>query len=311
MPAFNPLLKIDSKSVVEKLQRRIRQLVDSKSAIGIIIGLSGGIDSAVLATLAVGAVGPERVETYYLYDRDSGKQSRIRARLMADWLNVELKLHDIEPHMRRNRVYSPAIMRLMGLSGFLNRHLNTRFHRFFHGELPFISTLHKGNRDGNKVKKFLYDHTVRHIEESFNARHIYRRRFLEQKAGEKNHLVVGAANHSECMVGWFVKDGIDDMPFSPISNLYKTQVRQLAGFLDLPLPILNQKSSPDMLKGVTDECAMGISYAELDIILHGIEQGLADEQIINAGVTKNQISHVRRMNELSSWKRTAETENND
>ena len=311
MTAFSSLLKIDTKSAAERLQECIRELVDTNSASGVILGLSGGVDSAVLATLAVGAVGPERVDTYYLYDRDSGKQSHIRARLMADWLNVGLKLHDIEPHMRRNRVYSPAIMRLMGLSGFLNRHLNTRFHRFFHDELPFISTLHKGNCDGNKVKKFLYDHTIRHIEQSFNARHIYRRRFLEQKAEGENHLILGAANRSECMVGWFVKDGIDDMPLSPISGLYKTQVHQLAGFLDLPLPILNQKSSPDMLKGVTDECAMGINYADLDIVLHGIDHDMSDDEIINFGVTLPQICHVRRMNELSSWKRTAETENND
>ena len=58
-----------------------------------------------------------------------------------------------------------------------------------------------------------------------------------------------------------------------------------------------------MLKGMTDECAMGISYAELDIVLHGIDRDMSDEEITNLGVTLRQIRHVRRMNELSAWKR--------
>ncbi len=107
------------------------------------------------------------------------------------------------------------------------------------------------------------------------------------------------------MVGWFVKDGIDDMLFSPLNHLYKTQVRQLATYLGVPLEIRNQIPSPDMLKGIDDEVAIGIDYATLDIILHGLENNLPDKQIISLGVTIEQVSHVRRMHKLSNWKRTA------
>ena len=71
MPAFNSLLTIDTKSIAESIEGYIRRLADTNSAQAVIIGLSGGIDSAVLATLAVRALGAEGVLVYHLYDRDS------------------------------------------------------------------------------------------------------------------------------------------------------------------------------------------------------------------------------------------------
>jgi NAD+ synthase len=300
----NSLLTIDEKSVAADIERNIRTLVQANSARGVVMGLSGGIDSALIATLAVRALGKERVLAYHLYDRDSDKQSRQKAQLMADWLGIELKCCDIAPAMREKQIYAPLIMRLTMVSGFINRCFGNSLNRLFAGELPFISTLRRaGAGGGNSIVDALYDRTVGRVEAAFNARHRYRRSFLEQKAKEKNMIVLGAANRSECMVGWFVKDGIDDMPFSPINHLYKTQVRQLADYLLLPGPIRKQRPSPDMLKGLTDEDAVGIRYACLDVILEGIEHGLTDEQILALGPTAGQIAHVRKLKELSEWKR--------
>ncbi len=303
---FHSVLRISPHRVAADIEASIRGLLAAHAAEGVIIGLSGGIDSAVLTTLAVRTLGAGRVCVYYLYDRHSEKTSREKAELLADWLGIRLSLHDIDRAMCKRRVYRPVIMRIIGLSGFMNRWLNGRLHRMFYGETPFISTLRKGGFGGSKVKKFLYERTVGCVEESFNARHKYRRQFLEREGKKRNCLVLGAANHSECMVGWFVKDGVDDMPFSPLNKLYKTQVRQLAAHLNLPAKIQNQAASPDMAKGITDEHAMGISYAELDIILYGMENNFSDEQISEGGVTAEQIAHVRTMNWLSAWKRRGE-----
>lgn len=305
MSLFGPLLTIDAKRVAESIEGYIQRLADDNSAQGVIIGLSGGIDSAVLATLAVRTLGKERVHAYYLYGRDSEKELQQRACLMADWLGLELKRHNIEPIMCQRQIYAPLIMRMTTLSSFLN-HLMIDVYRFFYRELPFTSVLHKGSFAGHKLRKFFYNHTVRYVEAAFNARHIYRRQFLEKLAKDHNLLGLGAANRSEYLVGWFVKDGIDDLPFSPLIGLYKTQVRQLADFLGLPSEIRNQPASPDMLKGTTDEFAIGISYATLDVILNGLDRGLEDEQIVAAGATQKQISHVRRMHQLSAWKRACE-----
>lgn len=291
--------------MAESIEAHIQKLLDINWAKGVIIGLSGGIDSAVLTALAVRALGAERVYAYHLFDRDSERDSRRNAQLIADWLGIELKLHNIDPAMHKRHVYAPPIMQIISLSGLINRWLTTKLHRIFNSESPFMLSLRKDSFNGNKLKKFLYNNTIRHIEESFNARHIYRRRFLEKRAKEHNWLVLGAANRSECMVGWFVKGGIDDMLFSPLNHLYKTQVRQLATYLAVPSEIQDQIPSPDMLKGIDDEVAIGIDYPTLDTILHGLENNLPDKQIISLGATIEQVSHVRRMHKLSNWKRTA------
>jgi NAD+ synthase len=302
-------LVIDAKREAENIERHIQKLLETNLAEGIVIGLSGGIDSAVLATLAVRAVGAEQFHAYYLYDRDSSKELQARAKLVADWLRIELKCQDITPTMRKMKIYSPLIMKITALSGFINRYLSAKPNRLLCAESPFMSTLRKGDFSGNKIKRFFYKNTVGSVEAAFNTRHIYRRKFLEQQAEEKNWLVLGAANRTELMVGWFVKGGIDDLPFSPIIGLYKTQVRQLAKYLGLPLEIQNQAPSPDMAKGITDESALGISYDNLDIILDYIDCGVSDQEIVSKGVSKKNLFLVRTMNNLSAWKRKPENPN--
>jgi len=314
-----PVLKIDAKSAADSIADYIKRIVDANSAQGVIIGLSGGIDSAVLAALAVRAVGKDRVYAWHLYDRDTPRQARRRVKLVADWLGLQLQLHDIEPVMRHSQIYRPLIMRISALSGSANR-LLAGVWRFFYHESPFISTLHKGSFTGllapasgrgtpaerRGLRQFFYDRAVGHVEAAFNARHIYRRQFIEKLAEERNLLLLGAANRSEYLIGWFVKDGIDDLFYSPLIGLYKTQVQQLAHFLGIPIEVREQPASPDMIKGITDEFAIGLSYAKVDLVLNSLERGLSDEEMLAAGVSEKQISCVRKMYELSAWKRGSE-----
>ena len=183
---------------------------------------------------------------------------------------------------------------------------NSRLSRGLLGEEPpFVYTLRRGDFDGNRIRKLIYKAFVEPIANAFYARHIYRRQFLEKIARQQNRIVLGAANRSEVMVGWFVKNGIDDMFYSPVSNLYKTQIYQLARFLSLPEAIINQSASPDMLRGVTDESAIGVTYKTLDMILYGIDHAVPDGQLIQAGVTQEQIDYVHKLHLLSAWKRSA------
>ncbi len=296
-------LKIDVERTARRLEQYIKETIESNRADGVLTGLSGGIDSAVLTSLAVGALGSEKVKACFLYDQTSDKNSQQLARLAADWLGVQLRLYDIEPAMRQRKVYSHPVMRIAALSRILNRLMGVLY-RLLCGQSPFAASLRAGGCDSHKDTSRLYNLGMKHVTASFDARHIYRRQLLEKIAADENLLLPGAANRSERMVGWFVKDGIDDLFFSPLAGLYKTQIRQLAEYLDLPGPILSQVPSPDMLKGVTDEQQIGISYAVLDTILDCMDSGLGDDEIVAAtGATKKQISHVRTINRLSEWKR--------
>ncbi|HUT31330.1 MAG TPA: NAD(+) synthase [Sedimentisphaerales bacterium] len=303
MGVSDSYLAIDVSREAEAVQERIRDAVRGRSAKGVILGLSGGIDSSVVATLAVRALGKEWVWVYYLYDRDSSKESRSRAEMAADWLGIELKCVDITGALAEEGVYSPLIIRVTGLSGFVNSFLGGKLCRLFWREPFFATTLRRGDIGGGKIRRFVYKHTLARVEAAFNARHRYRRKFLEAKAVDNNCVLAGAANRSEYMVGWFVKDGIDDVLFSPIIHLYKTQVVQLGEYLGVPAEIVRQPASPDMMKGVTDESAMAVSYETIDRVLVRLEHGMSEQEILSAGVKEKELVLVHTMNELSAWKR--------
>lgn len=305
-PSTNSLLRIDAANAAEAIKTYLHKTYDQQSAAGVSIGLSGGIDSAVLTTLAIQAFGKQQVHVTYLFDRDSERKIGHRARMVADWLGLELNTKSIEPEMRRGSVYAPPSVRITSLSGPINRCLHRAYCLRF-GEIPFISLLRLGSVDytNQEPRGLVFRRALRHIETGINTRHIYRRVILEQEARDQNWLLLGAANRTEWLVGWFVKDGIDDLPTQPLKGLYKTQVRQLVAFLGIPDPVKTQAPTPDMIRGITDEFALGMRYGKIDIIFDLLEGGLAEQQLSEAGITKKNIHQVQEMKRLSSWKRTS------
>jgi NAD+ synthase len=172
-------------------------------------------------------------------------------------------------------------------------------------ERPFFSSLRNGANElhKDKFRNFVYNQGMQHVVRSFETKHLYRRKFLEKIAEEKNLTILGAANYTEVFMGWFVKDGVDDLPISPISALYKTQIWQLAEYLNIPDEVREQISSPDMLKGITDENAMGIDYGTIDLIIDSIECGQTDLGINKKEYTTREVDYVKKVNSLSEWKR--------
>ncbi len=302
-------LGIDCARAVAEIHIHLRDLVGTRSSAGLLIGLSGGVDSAVLATLAVGAVGKERVHAAFLFDRDSERDSARKARVMAAWLGIGLEEQDISGAMKERAVYAPLIMKLVPYSARLNR-LIQRLYWWINRETPFKTTLKAGGDalEPGWVKRLMFDSTIRHIERGFSERHIHRRKVLEERARRENLILIGAANLSECEVGWFVKDGIDDLPIQPISGLYKTQVWQLAEHLGLPEEIRAQTPSPDMMRGISDEFGIGHGYRRLDMILDLIDQGASAEAIIARGIEPKELRDVRELRDLAEWKRASPRE---
>lgn len=296
------ILQLKTAETAERICESIKQQVQIRSAEGVVLGLSGGIDSAVLVTLAARAIGPENVHPYFLYDRDTDRGEKSCARLIADWTGTEFNEVSIEDRMKREGIYEPFIMKIGYLSGGINRLLNY-IYSVFYGENPFITTLYEPDFSSQPVKKFFYEHTVKPVEKAFNARHIYRRKFIEHIAAERNLLPAGSANRSELLTGWYVKGGIDDLEFSPLIGCCKTRIYSLADFLEIPPEIRRRKASPGMMKGINDEFALGIDYTTLDLILYGIENGFSNEQIAGSGIKRQTVMKIRRLFELAKNKR--------
>jgi NAD+ synthase len=297
-------LEIETAKAKDAICDAISQRVVSKGASGAILGLSGGLDSSVLAALAVAALGPEKVIVIYLFDHDSDTSIAENASLMAKHLGLELEVLDISGEMKKRGVYKPLFIKLLRISSLVAK-LSAAGYRLICGETPFKSTLRVGRGEILRpwYKRLLFNMTMRHVDYGFAQRHTFRRTLLERLAAERNLVPVGAANMSECEVGWFVKDGIDDLPFQPMTGLYKTQVRQLAKELGLPSPVYTQLPSPDMAKGVTDEFGIGHDYQDVDVVIDGLDEGLSVEDIAAFGVSEKDIADIRDLMSLSDWKR--------
>jgi NAD+ synthase len=298
------LLSIEVDRTIHLISTHIQSIVEDQAVEGVLIGLSGGIDSALLAALAVHSLGKDAVHLTYLYDQHSTRQLRVNARKVSAWLGIELEEVPIESAMRKEGVYDSFAMRLTAFSGLFNRLLHGAY-RIFFGERPFLSSLRMGDRGLSGADQVdLSSHApIGQPEAGMNARHVYRRQFLEAKAREMDWLLLGAANRTECLTGWFVRKGIDDLPIQPLKGLYKTQIRSLARHMGIPREILEQSPSPDMVKGISDEFALGIPYWKIDLILDYLAGGMAKDDLITAGCREKEIYHVQEMMRLSAWKR--------
>ena len=231
-------LAINPEKVSSVIVSFLQKKVTEHNKDGIVLGLSGGIDSTVLATLAAEATGHSKVYALHLFDRDSQSKFLEYARRVADRLKINFEIRDISSSIRERGTYEPLIMRAILVSRALNKlivHLSRLLYSLFFRESHYVLSLKRGDPVKRKANKTVYDGVVDIIEGGFNIRHICRREIMEDYALERNLLLVGAANKSESLVGWFVKDGVDNLPIEPLLGLYKNQVRQLARFLNVPL----------------------------------------------------------------------------
>jgi len=105
-----------------------------------------------------------------------------------------------------------------------------------------------------------------------NLRARIRANIIYYYANLKNLLVLGTSDKSEYSIGYFTKFGDGCADLLPISNLYKTQIREFAKILEIPDNIITKKSSPNLWKDHDAEEEIGISYEEIDSILYCIEK---------------------------------------
>ncbi|GAI66331.1 unnamed protein product, partial [marine sediment metagenome] len=256
-------MKIKPEKVALSLENFIREYTEKLEREGAILGLSGGIDSAVIAALCVRSLGPKKTFALIMPEKDSKKEHTEDALNFARELNIEAKLVDITPYLEELGIY-----KLFPLDKFLSwgRLKGTLVRKAYHfyerktGKLPFLESL-----SGFKDKE--YSAYLAKGNAYYRVKHRLRVLLLYLYGELENRLVVGAANKSEYKIGYFVKHGCDDATdIMPLLNLYKTQVRELARYLSIPARILNKPPSHDIIPGLADdEEVIKISYEKMDL----------------------------------------------
>jgi len=280
------------------------KLVESRKR-GIALGLSGGIDSAVTAGLCLKVTGdPSKVFCLHMPDRHTDPRHTKAARMLARTWGMRLREIDITETALRQGAYALTLLRLRPFPSWLGRPVLWGLLRLAScvlKEPAYIFSLRKGSSPVSE--RGHVQRIVAFFERSFNIRHILRRKMLEECAAEEEMLPVGCANRSEFFVGWFVKDGIDDLPTEPLLALYKTEVLMLARHLGIPLSVLRSRPSPDMLRGLADEVCIGFSYEKIDLVAYMVEHGLEEDVLHKRGLTLKEIEGIKMLHRLSAWKR--------
>ena len=158
------------------------------------------------------------------------------------------------------------------------------------GRNPFVTAM-----SGLKNKKFAYH--VRRSTASYRVKHRLRLVLLYLFAEAENRLVVGAANRTEYEIGYFVKHGCDHgNDVMPLQGLYKAQVFQLARHLSVPAAIIEKAPSPDVVPGIVDEEAIGMSYEQLDPILLALDKGWSRSKTAAAvGIEEARVEYVEEL----------------
>ncbi|MGM0530790.1 MAG: NAD(+) synthase [Bacteroidota bacterium] len=286
-------LDIDAGKITARLETSLKDSMEKMNRDGMVLGLSGGLDSAVAAYLCRRILPGDKITALIMPEKETSKENMKDAADLAKQLNINYHIISLDAYLESASIRFPI--------PFLNYRLKAKLVRFFYrrmkektGETPYL-TLLKGGK-AHSFKKYLNKGTA-----NYRFKHRLRLTFLYQAAEETNTLAVGAANKTEYMTGFFVKFGIDhNSDIMPLLGLYKTQVQKLAQYLEVPEKIINKAPTPDMIPGITDEMAFEVPYEELDKILYAIEnniplQGELKKKEAYVKALINNSAHMRKM----------------
>ncbi len=138
-----------------------------------------------------------------------------------------------------------------------------------------------------------------------NLRARIRMSLLYFYANKMSRAVLGTGDRSEAFLGYFTKYGDGGVDLLPIAPLLKSQVRRLAIRLGVPEKVAFKPSSPRLWAGQTAEGELGVSYDQVDLVIHALEDlGMSPEQAAEAtGVSLEAISRLLSMHRASEHKR--------
>ncbi len=225
---------------VDAIGQFLRAHALGNGADGVVVGLSGGIDSALVARLARDALGADHVLGVLLPDAPFPDPLLKETEALARELGIESRTIPIEPVEQAYRTLLPELVDRVSLG---------------------------------------------------NAKARIRMIVLYAIARERHRLVAGTGNKSELLLGYFTKYGDGGVDLLPLGDLYKTDVRAIAQELGLPAAVRERPPTAGLWEGQTDEGELGISYADADQILYGLEQLRSEEEV--AALTGVPLERVR------------------
>jgi NAD+ synthase len=300
-PNVSPeLLRVDAVQATTEILGAIRSAVGERMRKrGVVVGLSGGVDSSVCAALCARALGPERVLGLLMPERESSPDSLELGRLAAESAGIVAVVEDITGvldaagcYTRRDQAirslipeYAPGWRSKVMLPSVVE----SDQYRIF----SVIAQAPDGTQRRARVTPATYLELV--AATSFKQR---TRKMMEYYHADRlNYAVVGTPNRLEYDQGFFVKNGDGSADLKPIAHLYKSQVYQLAEFLEVPETIRMRPPTTDTysLPQTQEEFYFSLPYDQMDLCLYARNTGIEAADVGAAlGLSEQQVERVFR-----------------
>lgn len=267
---------------------------------GIIVGVSGGIDSAVVASLAVRTVGKDKVFALILPERESNPVSAEFARKVIDQLGVRHETVELTDAVASFGAYRSRDEVIKSIFPEYNEgfKFNIRLpQNLLDADRYNYYTLTIDDGKGNTKEKRLAKAQLLAITSAANVK-IRSRMIALYLWGERmNYMVAGTTNKTEFLLGDFCKFGDGGTDVEAVSHLYKSQIYQLGDYLGVPQEIMQRTPSPDTFSlPVSDkDFYFCLPFELLDPLLYAWEYKVAIDAVareLNLG--REQIERVYR-----------------
>ncbi len=273
-PFTNDILKLNAEQEVERITSNLRNLM--KNTIkrrGIVLGLSGGIDSSVTCALAVKAFGSKKVFGLHMPERHSADETLSLSTIISDHFGVDSEYENISGILEAvgfYQRYDAAVQSVIPEYGDGWKSKIVTPSVVDSQEYSLFSVVAQ-SPDGKTQKVRLPLKAYLEILAATNFKQRTRKMLEYYYADRLNYAVAGTPNRLEYDQGFFVKLGDGAADVKPIAHLYKTQVYQLAEYLGIPEVIRKRPPTTDTysLPQGQDEFYFSLPYDRMDLCLYG------------------------------------------
>jgi NAD+ synthase len=284
-PLEAPLtLTIDCAAAVKRIENFLHSTLRKLNRRGCVLGISGGVDSAVCAHLAARAVGPERVLGLLMPERESSEEAGARARRLCENLRIRYVVEDVSSPLEAIGCYRRRDEAIRALfpgygPGWRQKILITSGNSW----TPYFNIAVQ-SPSGERVERRLPSEVYLQVVAATNFKQRIRKSVEYYHAERLNYAVLGTPNRLEYALGFFVRGGDGLADLKPIAHLYKTQVYELAEYLNVSEEIRREPPSTDTysLPQTQEEFYFALSYGDADRVLYALSNAVEPAAIAKA-----------------------------
>jgi NAD+ synthase len=292
------VLALDAPQEIARIAQALReQVLGQLRRRGAVVGISGGIDSAVVTALCVRAFGPDKVLGLFMPERHSSDDALRLGRDLAATQGIETLVEDIAPALEGLGCYQRQIeaIRMVVPDYGPDWKCKLVLPSILEGERLNVTRLTVQDPAGKSSTVRLSHAAYLQLVAATNFKQRVRKMSEYYHADRLHYAVAGTPNRLEYDQGFFVKQGDGSADFKPIAHLYKTQVYQLAAHLGVPEEIRQRPPTTDTfsMPQTQEEFYFALPYDRMDLCLYALNHGVSAEQAAPLiGLAPEQVERV-------------------